>query len=633
MALNYPPLLIPLALAFWGWRSGAVPAAGILLAIVALVRLSPWRWNLERAQYHRIGDLTSVLMLGAIGYFILGQSDTPPVYALLRWLPVLFAPLLLAQLYGAAGKLPLSVLFYSMRRHGGDRPPPAIDFRLPYALLCILAAGSGKVHNIGYFLGAALFLLPALWCNRPRRRTAPLWMLLFALAAVLGYGGQAGLTRLQAAVEEWIMAWLSGEEGESDPFRARTSLGDVGRLKLSGRIILRIGADHKLIQPLLLREAAYDRYLGQSWIAGKAAFSPFAPPNREGPRHLDVLRIESGRSVLVPVPSGLRGLALPPLTGGLTANRLGAIQWLEAPPVQRYRIAYDPGDRDAAPPAPEDLEVPKTVAAMLQPLVRQLGLEELPPSRAVAAVADFFARNFTYSLYLGETENSAAALQDFLYRRRSGHCEYFATATALLLRASGVPARFVGGYSVEEYSPGEKAYLVRSRHAHAWAEAHVDGAWRAVDNTPSVWAEQESRTDPWWQSAADLWSRWTAAFRVWQWERAQGPEPEGFPFWGWLAAPLALWLGWRLYRSRRRVPPRRPEAAADTPAVPADEDYSRLERALVRAGHPPRKASEPPLLWLRRIGRTDCEAEVIAYYRRRYRERRGLEASSPDETQ
>jgi hypothetical protein len=48
--------------------------------------------------------------------------------------------------------------------------------------------------------------------------------------------------------------------------------------------------------------------------------------------------------------------------------------------------------------------------------------------------------------------------------------------------------------------------------------------------------------------------------------------------------------------------------------------YNQLEQALVRAGHPPRQISEPPLLWLRRIGRADCEAEVIAYYRRRYRE-------------
>jgi transglutaminase-like putative cysteine protease len=620
MALNYPPLLIPLALAFWGWRSDTALAAGLLLAITGLARFSPWRWPLERSQYHRIGDLTSVLMLGAIGYFIIAHGDTPPVYALLRWLPVLFVPLLLAQLYSTADQLPLSVLFYSMRRHSGDRSPPTIDFRLPYALLCILAAGSGKADDIGYFFGATLLTFWALWRNRPRRRIAPAWLLLFALAAVLGYGGQIGLTRLQSVVEDWAMAWFSGGDGEPDPFRARTSIGDMGRLKLSGRVIMRIDADPGLIQPLLIKEAAYDRYLGQSWAAGKAAFAPFVPPNREGPRHLNVLRIESKPSVLVPVPAGLRSLILPPRAGELAANRLGAIKWLEAPPVLRYRIAYDPEDKEAAPPAPEVLEVPKATAAMLQPLVRQLGLEGLPPSRAVAVVADFFARNFTYSLYLGETQNSTAALQDFLYRRRSGHCEYFATATALLLRSAGVPARFVGGYSVEEYSPEEQTYLVRSRHAHAWAEAYVDGAWQAVDNTPSTWAEQDARTDPWWQTAADLWSRWTAAFRVWQWEQAQHPETEGFPLWGWLILPLALWLGWRLYRSRRRVP-RRPPEAADNSVVPVDADYNRLEQSLVQAGHPPRKIGEPPLLWLRRIGRTDCEAEVIAYYRRRYRER------------
>ena len=114
--MNDPPLFIPLALAFWGWRCENILVAGVLLTVIALARYSPWRWELDRAQYHRIGDLTAVLILGVVGYFVITKSDTPPVYILLRWLPALFLPVLLTQLYGTRDQLPLSMLFYSLRR-------------------------------------------------------------------------------------------------------------------------------------------------------------------------------------------------------------------------------------------------------------------------------------------------------------------------------------------------------------------------------------------------------------------------------------------------------------------------------------------------------------------------------------
>jgi transglutaminase-like putative cysteine protease len=618
--VSYPPFLIPLALVFWGWRGDAPLAAGLLLLAVGLVRFSPWRWLLDRAQYHRIGDLTAVLFLGMAGYLIVGRGDHPPVYELLRWLPALLCPLLLAQLYGTGTGLPLSALFYSLRRRSDERAPPNLDFRLPYAFACLLAAGSGQAGDSGYFAGVAALLLWCLWRNQPRRQAAPAWLGLFLLAAALGYGGQIGLIRLQVLVEQWSMDWLMSRTEEADPYRARTAIGDVGRLKLSGRVVMRVAADHLPEQRLLLKEAAYDRYAGQSWVASRPGFTPYSPPAGDAPRQLEVLRIESGRSVLVAVPAGLRGLILPPRAGYLTANRLGAIEWQDAPPVLRYRIAYDPEAPDTAPSTPADLEIPGVTAKMLQPLVGELALTGLPPHRAVSTVGDFFARNFNYSLDLGDKDNSMAALSDFLYRRRSGHCEYFATATALLLRAAGVPARFVGGYAVEEYDALERVYLVRSRHAHAWTEAWLGGAWRVVDNTPSDWAVREAEADPWWQGMADRWSGWMAALRVWQWERAQQEEKGGFPPWGWLVLPLSLWLGWRLYRSRQKAPLSPSETAAAMWTTPVDPEYGRLERSLVRAGHPPRGPSEPPLLWLRRIGRTEFERDVIAYYRRRYRD-------------
>lgn len=613
--MSYPPFLLPLALLFWGWQSHAPLAAALILTLVAAAGRSPWRWAMAAAQYHRMGDLTAVLFLGAVGYFVAMGGDTLPVYALLRWLPAIFAPLLLAQLYSTGGLLPLSAVFYSIRRYGGAGPARTLDFRLPYAFFCALAAGSGNAGDGAYFAGVAGLVLWTVWRNRPRRPPDAVWLLWFVLAALLGYNGQLGLHTLQGNLEEWAVDWLS--DMETDPFRAHTAIGDVGDLKLSGRIVMRVEIARPLPRALLLKEMSYDRYVGQNWLASKAPFEPYTAPVQDASAHLTVRRTLSQRSVLLPLPGGLRGLETPS-EADLRHNRLGALKWLDAPPVLRYGAAYQPDDLDQTPPTAEDSRLPNDAAMLLEPLVRQLGLRSTTPERAVAALAEWFARDFGYSLYLGKQGDSRDALKDFLYRRKAGHCEYFATATALLLRAAGVPARFAVGYSVQEYSPAEKLYVVRQRHAHAWTEAYVANAWRVLDNTPSRWAQDEAQTDPWWQSAADWWSRWSTAFKTWRWERAQQPQEQGFPLWGWLVLPLSLWLGRRLYRSRQRTADRPLATTPSVDAAPPDAEYVRLEQSLLAAGHPQRLPGETPLRWLRRLGLSGYDEDVRAYYRRRY---------------
>jgi hypothetical protein len=73
---------------------------------------------------------------------------------------------------------------------------------------------------------------------------------------------------------------------------------------------------------------------------------------------------------------------------------------------------------------------------------------------------------------------------DFLLLNKSGHCEYFATALALVARAAKIPTRVVMGYRVAEHSPFGY-YVVRERNAHAWIEAWIPGqGWTTRDATP-----------------------------------------------------------------------------------------------------------------------------------------------------
>ena len=69
MELKYPALSLPLALLFWGWQSEMLPLAAVILILAILSLKTPWRWEMGMAEFHRVGDLTTVLFGFAIVYF------------------------------------------------------------------------------------------------------------------------------------------------------------------------------------------------------------------------------------------------------------------------------------------------------------------------------------------------------------------------------------------------------------------------------------------------------------------------------------------------------------------------------------------------------------------------------------
>ena len=92
---------------------------------------------------------------------------------------------------------------------------------------------------------------------------------------------------------------------------------------------------------------------------------------------------------------------------------------------------------------------------------------------------------FAYSLKQTRQDRSLDPVEDFLLNSKSGHCEYFASACALMLQAVDVRARLVNGYYGTEINSLTGTYEVRQRHAHAWVEALIDHGWRTLEPTPS----------------------------------------------------------------------------------------------------------------------------------------------------
>jgi len=120
----------------------------------------------------------------------------------------------------------------------------------------------------------------------------------------------------------------------------------------------------------------------------------------------------------------------------------------------------------------------------------------------IAAVDHYILSHYTYALK--SHPGAGDKVSNFLLHENAGHCEYFASAAVILLRALGVPSRYVTGYYAHE-SEGSST-VVRQRDSHAWTECWIDGVgWVTVDTTPGG-----GRPDQLYPSAA-------ATTRIWEW--------------------------------------------------------------------------------------------------------------------
>ena len=111
--MKYSLLFTGLGIGIWGWFNQAWLAAGILIALILLNPLLGWRWDLNRKQFYRVVDFSFVLVILMLAYGYLSGSDTNPVYSILKWSPVLLAPVVLEQIYSVGSRLTMSALFYS----------------------------------------------------------------------------------------------------------------------------------------------------------------------------------------------------------------------------------------------------------------------------------------------------------------------------------------------------------------------------------------------------------------------------------------------------------------------------------------------------------------------------------------
>ena len=188
-----------------------------------------------------------------------------------------------------------------------------------------------------------------------------------------------------------------------------------------------------------------------------------------------------------------------------------------------------------------------------------------------------------------------ATLDGFLFETKSGYCQHFSAAMAILLRMGGVPARVVTGFSPGGYSQRKHAWIVRDTDAHSWVEAWFDEfGWVTFDPDPGCHAgavadrgarapagdrpgrRRRRRTSSAARPRAAAASARTCSASSPGRPAAAVPDAGGGPPWWWIAVPAVLLValaGWLVQRWRRR---------SMSPAAALDRAIAELEAALRR---------------------------------------------------
>ena len=161
-------------------------------------------------------------------------------------------------------------------------------------------------------------------------------------------------------------------------------------------------------------------------------------------------------------------------------------------------------------------------------LARTITAHAANPYDKAQAIAAYLRTRYAYTLDLSVLP-PADPLANFLFVRRAGHCELFATAMTVMLRSLGIPARYISGFAPGEYNDVSGDFIIRASDAHSWVEAYFPGyGWIQFDPTPPS-ADQSAglfaRLGEYWDWFQLSWNEWVINYDFsHQFQLAQGVQ-------------------------------------------------------------------------------------------------------------
>ncbi len=503
----------------------------------------------------------------------------------------------------------------------------------------MLVAASSGAFGVGFLFVFVAFLLLATWMlllQHVLAESAPApGRVVVGLAPSLAWGrGLVGLAAGAAAatlVLTFALFFVIPRVGLAAlPFRARlgplvtgftdrVELGAYGQIETDASMAMRVHVPEGMgaveqIPNLRWRGIVFDAFDGRAWTVGqpdrmtlrRSSSADFRLGGYRGRGR--ILRHEFflepiGTDIVFAAPRILR---LEARTLEISVDDMGSVS-IASPAARLHYVA----ESELEPIVPGPVTDAWGYASAGDPSVaRYLQLPPLPPripalAREVTAGAAtpfeaaqrlnaYLARELAYTLAL-ERRTALPPLEEFLFVRRAGNCEYFAASLAVMLRSLGVPARVVGGFQRGEWNPYGRYFAVRMRDAHSWVEAYFPSAgWVSFDPSPRALAEDARGTLALYLDALRM--RWYRYVINWslrdQVETAVTLRRQAGSLGPWLASlreasvPRAVWplvallaaaaVALALLRGRRTVEGR---ARSRMPRF-----YARALRALARRG-------------------------------------------------
>lgn len=288
-------------------------------------------------------------------------------------------------------------------------------------------------------------------------------------------------------------------------FSDTVTLGGVGSIQQNDEVVMRVRLENatRPAGGLRWRGIALDTFNNQSWSRTKAATSE---TKVKAERDLIQVDFATGRESLTVQTIYLEPLDRPVLFSlsravGVQGNFPvlfkdihGAITFPRVGERVSYKVLSDRtlpstaelrGDRAAYPQENLNyLQLPEKLDGRIASLARDLTASDSNRLDSARTIESYLQNNFGYTLE--QRAGGDEPLADFLFNIREGHCEYFATAMAIMLRTQGIATRVVNGFQQGEYNETADVYVVRQKHAHSWVEVHFPGedAWVPFDPTP-----------------------------------------------------------------------------------------------------------------------------------------------------
>jgi protein-glutamine gamma-glutamyltransferase len=350
--------------------------------------------------------------------------------------------------------------------------------------------------------------------------------------------GGAGIFFLLPRMSTGYLGGFSGGTDLSTGFSESVRLGRIGQIQQSNAVVMHIQVegDRQGQYDLKWRGVALSRFDGKSWTNPGEHYTLTpewgnryalwrASPRSPKPKmiHYRVLMEPIGTNVffLASRPRYLEGAY-----GLVSTDRTGSVFNLDG---EHPTTVYD-ADSDIAEPSREELAnadgaYPAEVQAMylrlpvmderIPHLAREITAQSSSNYDKAAAIERYLSTRYQYTLQLPRTEPKDP-LANFLFERKQGHCEYFASSMAVMLRTLGIPSRVVNGFRTTEFNDVTSSYVIRASSAHSWVEVDFPGyGWVAFDPTPAGPGAEHgpwSRVMLYLDAASSFWREWVVNY-------------------------------------------------------------------------------------------------------------------------